>query len=169
MIYNLSGQDLLTADVEAFVHQANCFCTMGSGIARSIREKYPEMYEADCKTEKGDKSKLGTFSWAPLPDGKIGYNLYSQYDFGRDHRKTNYEAVANGLRAIKKHAYAAGIRKLGIPKNMGCTLGGGNWGVVEAIIKAEFEHCPIDVYICEYTPVAVAPAGFTEVKEDSKP
>ncbi len=39
---------------------------MQSGIARQIREKYPEAYEADCKTVAGDIKKLGTFSWVKI-------------------------------------------------------------------------------------------------------
>ena len=33
------------------------------GIARTIRELYPEAYEADCQTKKGDRSKIGSFSY----------------------------------------------------------------------------------------------------------
>jgi O-acetyl-ADP-ribose deacetylase (regulator of RNase III) len=41
-------------DIHAIIHQANCHCTMGSGIAKFIRERFPKAYEADCKTVKGD-------------------------------------------------------------------------------------------------------------------
>ena len=55
---------------DAVVHGCNCFCTMGSGIARQVREQYPSAYEADCKTVGGDIRKLGnyTFTFAENDD-----------------------------------------------------------------------------------------------------
>jgi O-acetyl-ADP-ribose deacetylase (regulator of RNase III) len=76
---------------QAIIHQANCFNTMGSGIACQIRQRYPEAYEADCKTISGDRSKLGKFSWVKTNDGKYHiYNCYSQYQYGRDQRQTSH-------------------------------------------------------------------------------
>jgi O-acetyl-ADP-ribose deacetylase (regulator of RNase III) len=45
-------------------HGSNCFCTFGAGIAKQIKQEFPEAYEADLKTNKGDKSKLGWYSKA---------------------------------------------------------------------------------------------------------
>ena len=61
---------------QAIIHQANCQTTMGSGIAKQIREKYPEAFEADCRTTRGDITKLGSFSWVKARDGKYIYNCY---------------------------------------------------------------------------------------------
>jgi hypothetical protein len=45
------------------VQGCNCFETMGSGIAREIKERYPAAYEADMKySHAGDYDKLGCFS-----------------------------------------------------------------------------------------------------------
>ena len=55
--------DLLkVSDVESIGHCANCFCTMGSGIANQIKKVFPEAYTADLKTVSGDINKFGTFS-----------------------------------------------------------------------------------------------------------
>lgn len=48
---------LKSGSVQAIAHQANCFNTMGSGVALAIKNAFPEAYEADCKTVKGDKKK----------------------------------------------------------------------------------------------------------------
>ncbi len=67
---------------EGIIHQANCQNTMGSGIAREIRARYPEAYEVDCKTIAGDYKKLGTFSSVKTKDGKfVIYNCYSQESY----------------------------------------------------------------------------------------
>jgi O-acetyl-ADP-ribose deacetylase (regulator of RNase III) len=64
------------------VQGCNCFCTMGSGIAKQIKQEYPEAYAADCRTVKGDKSKLGTYSVYKGSKFDI-VNAYTQYDYNR--------------------------------------------------------------------------------------
>src|SRR4051812_24203036 len=95
--------DIFLADADIIVHQANCFHTMGSGIARHIRENFPEAYEADCNTtKKGDPKKLGKYSTAKIvtpnanPRLKYIVNLYSQFEFGRAAKHTSYDAMYDG-------------------------------------------------------------------------
>lgn len=69
------------------MHGCNCHNTMGSGIARSIRDRYPQAYEMDCATVAGDRDKLGTITVC-LADNKVNskfviVNAYTQYDFNR--------------------------------------------------------------------------------------
>ena len=148
----LNDINIFDCPAQGIIHQANCQNTMGSGIAKQIREKYPEAYEADCRTVRGDRLKLGSFSWVNARDGKYIYNCYSQYYYGRDQRQTNYEAVYTGLRAILGHAESKGLTSLSLPYKMGCMLGGGNWKIVNAIIEDLFENSPMELYICRYEP-----------------
>lgn len=131
-------------DVNVMVHQANCFCTMGSGIARQIRERFPEAYEADCKTERGDKNKLGKFSHCVIK-GKVIINLYSQYEFGNPARNTDYNALYDGLTLIRDKLTKP--YNIGVPYKIGCKLGGGDWIVVKAILLAVFEKSIHNLYI----------------------
>lgn len=142
--------NLLGHPLDGFGHQCNCFHVMGGGIALAIRNKYPEAYKADVAHGlSGDRNRLGTFSWVKSWDDKIIYNIYGQYDFG-DGRRTNYEALYTGLRAVEKHALEANVKSLGFPKNMGCKLAGGSWRIVRALIEDVFIDSPIDVTICNY-------------------
>lgn len=141
--------NLLEYPVDGIIHQANCFHTMGGGIALRIKNKFPEAYESDLATPKGDREKVGTFSVAVLPSNLHIYNMYSQYMFGMG-RQTDYTAVANGLEKIVLHALENGLKSLGLPKYMGCRLGGGSWPVVRAIIDEVFSVRDIDLYICNY-------------------
>lgn len=141
--------NLLEYPLDGIIHQANCFHTMGGGIALRIKNKFPQAYEADLATIKGDRVKVGSFSLAVLPSNFHIYNLYSQYTFGFG-RQTDYTAVVNGLEKIVLHALENGLKSLGLPKYMGCRLGGGNWQVVRAIIDEVFDVRPIDLYICNY-------------------
>lgn len=75
------------------VHGCNCFCTMGAGIAKQIRESYPRAFHADKATKSGDKSKLGTYS---VSKGKAFdiINAYTQYSFSRGDNKDLFEYEA---------------------------------------------------------------------------
>lgn len=149
--------DLLQAPVEAIIHQANCQNTMGSGIASALRYRWPEVYEADCLTMKGDKSKLGKFSVAAINDPnstvKFVFNMYSQFLYGRDKRYTNYEAMAKALDSIVMTLCTEGkykdVKTVGIPYNMGCIRGGGNWNIVRTIVEETFNGSPFTVLICK--------------------
>jgi len=143
--------NLLEYPLDGFLHQCNCFCTMGAGIALSIKNKYPELYKADIQfSKRGDSSKLGKFSTVKCHDDKQGYNMYGQYNMGMGKRQTNYEAVYKGLYDICAHATVNNIMKLGLPRNMGCVLGGGSWIVIRAIIEDIFGAWQNDLYICNY-------------------
>lgn len=74
---------------DVIVHGCNCHNTMGSGIAREIRERYPQAYTADTKYSqtKNKYEKLGTFSEAAAGEFII-INAYTQLDYlprGFDH------------------------------------------------------------------------------------
>ena len=143
--------NLLEYPLDGFMHQANCFTTMGSGIALAIKNKYPELYKADVDYgRKGDSSKLGKFSTIKCHDDKQGYNIYGQYNFGGWTRNTNYEALCTGFAGVRDHAMANNIIRLGLPKNMGSVLGGGDWRIVRSIVEVVFEKFTGELYICNY-------------------
>lgn len=155
--------DIFDAPIDMLAHQANCMNTMGSGIARKIREKFPEAYEADCKTIKGDAKKFGTFSFAkivsPNNNPRLRYvvNIYSQYNFGRDKRYTDYEAVYCGFTSLRDKLLLKNNDTVdvvvGIPWRYGCNVAGGDWNVVEAIINSVFGESKINALICKHPSV----------------
>lgn len=149
--------DLLLAEVDAIGHCANCFNTMGSGIAKQIKAKLPEAFEADSKTEAGDRKKFGSFSVGSITAPKIKtnikyvYNLYGQYYYGRESRKLNYEAIYTALESMRHDCVGRPIKRIGFPKNMGCMLAGGHFPIVNEMIKHIFNDDAFDIFICEYT------------------
>ncbi len=156
MIVDLKN-DLLKSEVDAIGHCSNCFCIMGGGIAKQIKDKLPEAFVADIHTKVGDKSKFGSFSVGTITQPKIEtsikyvYNLYGQYYYGTDTRKLNYEAIYTSLELMKIDCLRRPIRNIGFPKNMGCTLAGGTWDIVESMIHSVFSGDEFSIYICEYT------------------
>jgi O-acetyl-ADP-ribose deacetylase (regulator of RNase III) len=54
-------------EFDVIIHGCNCFCTMGAGIAKSIKQRYPQAFVVDQTTTiPGDKSKLGTYTVATI-------------------------------------------------------------------------------------------------------
>ena len=151
MIINIQS-NIFDTEADGIIHQCNCFHTMGGGIAKAIRAKYPEAYDADLQTKYGDYNKLGTYSIAQTSDGKYIYNMYSQYHYGSmgnlpGERQTNYESMYSGLFYIKNHAKKNNLESLAVPHGIGCGLARGSWNIVHEIIKDIFQDDNITLYI----------------------
>lgn len=139
--------DLLASNCTVIAHGCNCFNTMGSGIARAIRARYPLAYAADCQTVRGDKTKLGSYTICTYPDRTI-FNLYTQYGFGTDKMHLDYEALVTALEAMNfwlDTTDPAQYEIVGLPR-IGCGLAGGEWEVVEELINAVFQTREIHIY-----------------------
>lgn len=124
-------------EVDAIAHQANCFNTMKSGIAPLIVAYCPEAGEADQKTSRGDIAKLGTTSVGFADDNAMIWNLYGQFHYGREPGVvyTNYHALEQALTHMGRWLYqSSGDNSIGLPK-LGCGLAGGDWAIVEGLIK----------------------------------
>lgn len=145
-------------EVSSIGHQANCFCTMNSGVAKAIRRAFPQAYEADLHWgDKGDKGKLGDCSAAEYErqDESVGiiYNLYGQYNYGYDAKGyTNYEALRGALLNMRIDLETAvshsgeDWKKVGFPK-IGAGLGGGDWDTIEDIIDQVFKDYDVTIYV----------------------
>lgn len=119
---------------DVIIHGCNCFCSMDAGIARSIKDQFPEAYEADLRTGYGDRLKLGTFSTAHVGRLRV-VNAYTQYHWRGQGRKVDYEAVRKVFKAIKKEFSG---QRIGYPA-IGAGLAGGDWKVLAQIIGEELE------------------------------
>lgn len=134
------------------VQGCNCFCTMGSGIARSIRNRWPEAYNADLRTPRGARFKLGVYSKAFLERNShtfIVINAYTQYDY-RFHdgvAPVDYNAIRSVFKKLAKDFPGKALR-FGIPK-IGAGLAGGDWDIIEKIIDEEMEGRDITCVLFE--------------------
>jgi hypothetical protein len=126
-------------EVDILIHGCNCF-DMNSGIAKQVRETFPEAFEADRKLKKGDKSKLGSYTSATVERaGKPVHivNSYTQYNWGReeDVLYVDYEKMRKSLEKIAED-FPTG--KIGIPR-IGSGLGNGCWVTLSNIINVAFK------------------------------
>ena len=140
--------DLLLSNCAVIAHGCNCFNTMGSGIARAIRARYPSAYEADCATTRGDLNKLGSLSESYEIYEPWIFNLYTQYRYGTDRRHLDYTALVDALVAMKAlldEKDPDQALMVGMPR-IGCGLAGGDWQIVEELISNVFHDRTIHIY-----------------------
>lgn len=152
----------LAGKFDVIVHGANCFCTMGAGIAKGIRETFPAAFAADQATRKGDRAKLGSISVATVRV-RIGtlvvVNAYTQFDYRGRGVRVDYDAVRACFAAIKSR-YAG--KRIGYPR-IGAGLARGDWARLAAIIDAELDG--EDHTLVEYTPPAPSSPGSPSASE----
>jgi O-acetyl-ADP-ribose deacetylase (regulator of RNase III) len=134
-------------EIDVLVHGCNCQCTMGAGIALVIADTWPEAREADLRTSKGDRGKLGNYSLARVGNDRGGelaiVNAYTQEYYGRGRMQVDYRAIDAVMRRIARDF--AGMR-IAMPK-IGAGFGGGDWGRIEQIINEAFGVTPVTVVI----------------------
>lgn len=135
-------------EVAAVAHVCNCQGVMGSGIAKEVRARYPEAYQAYKKfeTDSFDGLQLGTMSFGRIRPDKIIYNLHAQMFYGTDGRRyLDYEGLCCSLEKACNDLCFRGLNSLAVPYNMGWDRAGGNWTVVSAMLQAVFEPHNISV------------------------
>jgi O-acetyl-ADP-ribose deacetylase (regulator of RNase III) len=121
---------------DVIIHGCNCFCTMGAGVAKAIKEQFPEAYEADLATVAGDKNKLGAYTKAIIRmSGKelCIVNAYTQYDWRGKGVKADYEAIRSVFSRIRDEFSTA---RIGYPL-IGAGLARGDWKIISNIIDEE--------------------------------
>ncbi len=156
MVYHIQG-DILTSDCDVIGHQSNCRMGFGSGIAGQIRRKFPYAYEVFASDSRKPQDKLGSYCVSKEHRPYYIFNLYGQDYFGNDgNLYTDYTALQSALEQMMSKVVFweinAGKLKVGLPYKIGCGLAGGDWEIVEDIIKKvsnDFKH---DIYLYEFNP-----------------
>jgi O-acetyl-ADP-ribose deacetylase (regulator of RNase III) len=124
----------LNGDFDVIAQGCNCFCKMNNGIAKTIKEIFPEAFAIDCTTTIGDKSKLGTLTYI-IKDKLIVVNAYTQYGIARDGSALSYDALRKCFQNIKQSFSG---KRIGYPK-IGAGLAGGDWNIISKIIDEELK------------------------------
>lgn len=124
----------LDGEFDIIIHGCNCFCTMGKGIAKTIKNEFPEAYRSDLATIKGDKSKLGKVSIATINRNSIQFDVingYTQFKYGGNRNNVNYDAIKSVFKFIKNN-YSS--ERIGYPL-IGAGLASGDWKIISEIIN----------------------------------
>ena len=143
LIESLSDNKALNILVQA----ANCFNTMGKGIAKAISTAYPEVARADNATKAGDRAKLGTYTYARVKENVVIANAYSQYNYGwlnpldSNGRQTDYDALRKSLTAIRDDFTGRSTHPVifYVPLNIGAGNAKGNPRIIQPMVKEIFK------------------------------
>lgn len=127
-------------EFDVVVQGCNCFNTMGGGIAREIRERYPNVADADYWTDTGDYNKLGNYTKAVVrgedDHSFIVINAYTQFEMsqGTDvFEYTSFELI------LQKLVRLYGNCSIGLPY-IGMGLAGGDKDIIIPMIESFAEQ-----------------------------
>ena len=136
MLKHTKGNLLDLAEAGEFdivVQGCNCFNTMGGGIAREIRERYPVVASVDMETLRGDYRKLGT--WTECDAGEKSrftvINAYTQYNMSQGTDVFEYTAFQL---ILEKMAFVYPGKRIGLPY-IGMGLAGGDRDTIIPMIE----------------------------------
>ena len=131
--------DLFDTTAKYICHQVNCKGKMGSGVAKQIRERYPEAYHSyrrRCEIFRNHGqtvNMLGQVLQVATNDGRVICNLFAQNDYGYNGAcYTDYDAFHDCLMELRKCVPAGSA--IAMPYRIGCGLGGGDWDIVRGFI-----------------------------------
>lgn len=137
---------------EAFAHGCNLQGSMGAGIAKGFRERYPEMYGEYRRRCIADPRRFNlgdSFFWRAIDKPSV-FNLGTQERYWRC--RASYEAIKTALKNMRGQADEMGIRTIAIPR-VGTAFGGLSWKKVRAIIEEVFADWLGTLYVYEeYVP-----------------
>ena len=144
---------------DIIIHQTNCEGRMGGGVAKTIKEKFPQVYVEYLeflarKRFNGENNLLGQVFETNV---RVGDNVVKFVDvFAQnscsentslypDGRFTSYDALHDGLLYVRDYIVERLLQKRGrsiniwMPAKIGCVKGGGKFDIVTAIIKSVFD------------------------------
>ena len=143
--------DIITGDYPIFCHQVNCKGVMGAGLAKQIRDKYPEVYETYRMYCRDGVGILGSCNYIPTVDRRICISMFAQDGYGTDKRYTDYDAFQVCLNHIVffMNFHPKNKPSIAFPYGIGCSLAGGDWDIILGMLKEFAEKIPQDVYIVQ--------------------
>jgi O-acetyl-ADP-ribose deacetylase (regulator of RNase III) len=146
--------NILDSGADLICHQVNCQGAMNSGVAKAIREKWPQVYDEYIQKYKDRENEIllncSSFEYMPsvsetlLGDIQVVFiadkntmaivNMFAQAGYGYDGRRyTSYDAFWSCLGEIKR-TIKPGLR-IACPARIGCVRGGANWNVILTMIE----------------------------------
>lgn len=154
----------LNGEFDVIVHGCNCFCSQKSGLAPQMVKVFnTDKFGREDPIFKGDINKLGHIDYQyfkiekglailekyPEYSNLAVINAYTQY-YNRSNNpipnSTCLEYDALSLCMMKINHIFKG-KHIGLPK-IGAGLAGGDWNIIEQIIKKQLKDC--NVTIVEY-------------------
>lgn len=134
-------------EVNIIGHVVNCQGVMGSGVAKSIRECYPivfDCYKEFCGEFTYTEDLLGAAQPVYTGSDARVWNLFAQNRYGSAIRDLNYGALGNCLREMADDLDTED--KIGFPFKMGSDRAKGDWSIVLEMIEFYFKDHNVKIY-----------------------
>ena len=136
--------NILSVTSGIIVQQVNAQGVMASGVAKAIRDKYPIVFEEYARyvgpayqQKENGRGLLGDIIVTAVTPDLLVVSIIGQQFFGRDGKRyTSYDALDIGFKEV---ATLVDDLKLNVEVHhplLGAGLGGGDWQIIEAIIKS---------------------------------
>ncbi len=129
---------LKSGDINVLAHQVNLQGVMGAGIAKQIREAFPNVYELYREAVRTHELGLANVQLVRVGPSQWIANIAGQSKFGRGGNHTDYGALRMAFSDLAEFLDGTSLR-VGLPYGFGCGLAGGDWSIVSQIIA---EHLP---------------------------
>ena len=155
-IYLIKG-DITKSNCKYICHQVNCRCRMGSGVARSIRAKWPIVYNEYIRIAEeedigfGDKQltqkyMLGHIQLVKVNNEQFVINMFAQDNYGYDGKQyTSYKAFQSCLNEILLNCESGA--SIAFPFKIGSDRGGADWDTIfQMIINTLGSEMEIFIY-----------------------
>lgn len=144
MIKYVQG-DLFTTKADIIAHGCNCRGGFGSGVAGQIASRYSKAKHYYLDKFDEDGWYLGDIQPVLQSDGKYIVNCGTQFTYlPRGIRHADYDGIRLSMERLLKFAKDKGL-SVAIPK-IGAGLAGGDWTVIEKILKEIFTNYDITIY-----------------------
>lgn len=135
MIHYKQG-NLLDVTSGIIVHGCNMQGVMGAGVAKAVKQKYPQCFEVYQHRLRTQYTALGGVIYYYSNKDLLIANALTQRYYGSRMREVNYAAIVNSFQHILSHRSKFGInlKTINFPK-IGAGLGGGDWSIIEQLIN----------------------------------
>jgi O-acetyl-ADP-ribose deacetylase (regulator of RNase III) len=145
--------DLFTTPDTVIVHGCNSKGVMGSGVAKIVKDLYPKAFkeyasycDAILEDHLDESTYMGHIVTVPQSDGRIICNMITQKNYGKyPHKYVSYDAIDRGMQLLNACASVPQYKSISMPK-IGATRGGGDWDIIEQIIKSRCKDINVNVY-----------------------
>lgn len=150
VIYKIGN--LLNAQTDVIAHQVNCQGVMGSGVAKQIKEKWPDVFKQyDYHVRMLDHNVLGDCQLVQIKENKFVANLFGQRYYGRENlRYTSYDGIYDALVKLLVQMNLRNSKSISFPYKMSSDRGGADWNVILAMIESVFKDTDIAIEIWKY-------------------
>ena len=145
MLNLIENGNIFNSKMQTLVNPVNMVGVMGSGLAKSFKDTFHEMFEqykAACKS--GRMQEKGMFLWRP-----DDWNSHWVLCFPtKNHwsEKSHLRLIERGLEIFVQGYAKTGITSAAFPA-LGCGLGGLRWKEVGPLMTDQLMDLPIEVEI----------------------